>query len=71
METAGQAGLGTRRPVPVNKVPSDPEKVRNFEEKYRKALNEKPLRVSRDENNVKVHHRLDAMSIVTWVLQKT
>ena len=54
--------------IDANQVPTDTEKIWTFEEKYRQQLNKMPLRRSLDDNNVMMHHRLDAMSDVTWVL---
>lgn len=54
--------------IDVNQVPTDTRKISDFEEKYREQLNKMPLRRSLDETNVMVHHKLDAMSDVEWVL---
>ena len=54
--------------IDVNQVPTDTEKIWEFEDKYREQLNNMTLRCSLDETNVMVHHILDAMSDVGWVL---
>ena len=54
--------------IDATQVPIDTEKMWEFEEKFRQQLNNDPLRCSLDDNNVMVHHQLDAMSHVTFVL---
>ena len=53
--------------VDENKIPEGDKETWKFEEQFSADLNKRPQRVSRDENNVVVHHILDAMSDVKWV----
>ena len=54
--------------IDATQVPTNTKKIWDFEEKFRNQLNEQTHRCSLDDNNVMVHHRLDAMSHVTFVL---